>query len=33
MNLAKKVMNTISGMKDTVKVRRDLQRCNIRRHL
>jgi hypothetical protein len=33
MNLAKKNLKTISGTKDTVKVRRDLQRRNIRRHI
>jgi hypothetical protein len=33
MNLAKNFMKTITGMKDTVKVRRDLQRRRIRRHL
>jgi hypothetical protein len=33
MNLAKKFLKTISGKKDTVKVRRDLQKQNIRRHL
>lgn len=33
MNLAKNFLKTISGKKDTVKVRRDLQRRNVRRHL
>jgi hypothetical protein len=33
MNLAKNFLKIISGIKDTVKVRRDLQRCKIRRHL
>jgi hypothetical protein len=33
MNLAKNVLKTITGLKDTVKVRRDLQTQNIRRHL
>ena len=33
MNLAKNFLKTITGKKDTVKVRRDLQRRNIRRHL
>jgi hypothetical protein len=33
MNLAKNFLKTITGMKDTVKVRRDLQRKGIRRHL
>jgi hypothetical protein len=33
MNLAKNFLKTISGIKDTVKVRRDLQRRKIRRHL
>jgi hypothetical protein len=33
MNLAKNFLKTISGIKDTVKVRRDMQRRNIRRHL
>jgi hypothetical protein len=33
MNLAKNFLKTISGTKDTVKVRRDLERRNIRRHL
>jgi hypothetical protein len=33
MNLAKNFLKTITGKKDTVKVRRDLQRRNIRRNL
>lgn len=33
MNLAKNFLKTISGKKDSVKVRRDLQRRNIRPHL
>jgi hypothetical protein len=33
MNLAKNFLKTICGNKDTVKVRRDLQRRNIRKHL
>jgi hypothetical protein len=33
MNLAKNFLKTIVGMKDTVKVRRDLQQKNIRKHL
>jgi len=33
MNLAKNFLKTIIGKKDTVKVRCDLQRRNIRRHL
>jgi hypothetical protein len=33
MNLAKNFLKTISGIKDTIKVRRDMQRRNIRRHL
>jgi hypothetical protein len=33
MNLAKNFLKTITGKKDTVKVRRDLQRRNVRRHL
>lgn len=33
MNLAKNFLKTIPGKKDTVKVRRDLQRRNVRRHL
>jgi hypothetical protein len=33
MNLAKNFLKTIVGMKDTVKVRRDLQRKNIKKHL
>jgi hypothetical protein len=33
MNLAKNCLKTISGKKDTVKVRRDLRRRNIRKHL
>jgi hypothetical protein len=33
MNLAKNFLKTIISVKDTVKVRRDLQRRNIRRHL
>jgi hypothetical protein len=33
MNLAKKFLKTITGKKDIVKVRRDLQRRGIRRHL
>jgi hypothetical protein len=33
LNIAKKFLKTIIGIKDTVKVRRDLQRRNIRPHL
>jgi hypothetical protein len=33
MNLAKNFLKTITGKKDTVKVRRDLQRRGIRKHL
>jgi hypothetical protein len=33
MNLAKNFLKTITGKKDIVKVRRDLQRRNIRKHL
>ena len=33
MNLAKNFLKTITGKKDTVKVRRDLQRWNLRKHL
>jgi hypothetical protein len=33
MNLAKNFVKTICGNKDTVKVRWDLQRQNIRKHL
>ena len=33
MNLSKNFLKTITGKKDTVKVRRDLQRKGIRRHL
>ncbi len=33
LNLAKNFLKTITGKKDTVKVRRDLQRRNIRPHL
>jgi hypothetical protein len=33
MNLAKNFLKTIVGTKDTVKVRRDMQRKNIRKHL
>jgi hypothetical protein len=33
MNLAKNFLKTIIGIKDTIKVRRDLQRKNIRKHL
>jgi hypothetical protein len=33
MNLAKNFLKTIIGKKDTVKVRRDLQRQNVRPHL
>jgi hypothetical protein len=33
MNLAKNFLKTIVGMKDTIKVRRDLQQKNIRKHL
>jgi hypothetical protein len=33
MNLAKNFLKTITGKKDTVKVRRDLQRKGIRKHL
>jgi uncharacterized C2H2 Zn-finger protein len=33
MNLAKNFLKTISGIKDIVKVRRDLQRHKIQRHL
>ena len=32
-NLAKNILKTVTGLKDTVKVRRDLQRRGIRRHL
>jgi hypothetical protein len=32
-NLAKNILKTITGEKDTVKVRRDLQRRGIRKHL
>ena len=33
MNFAKNILKTITGKKDTMKVRRDLQRRNIRPHL
>jgi hypothetical protein len=33
MNLAKNFLKTIVGTKDTVKVRQDMQRKNIRKHL
>ena len=33
MNLTKNILKTITGKKDTVKVRRDLQRRNMRQHL
>ena len=33
LNLAKNILKTITGKKDSVKVRRDLQRRNLRRHL
>ena len=33
LNLAKNILKTITGKKDIVKVRRDLQRRNMRRHL
>jgi hypothetical protein len=33
MNLAKNFLKTVVGTKDTVKVRRDLQRKNIKKHL
>ena len=33
LNLAKNILKTITGKKDSVKVRRDLQRRNMRRHL
>jgi hypothetical protein len=33
MNLAKNFLKTITGKKDTVKVRRDLQQKGIRLHL
>jgi hypothetical protein len=33
MNLAKNFLKTMVEIKDTVKVRRDLQRKNIRKHL
>jgi hypothetical protein len=33
MNLANFFMKTIIGLKDSVKVRRDIQCCNIRKHL
>jgi hypothetical protein len=33
LNLAKNFLKTIAGKKDTVKVRRDLQRRNVRKHL
>ena len=32
-NVAKNILKTVTGEKDTVKVRRDLQRRGIRRHL
>ena len=32
-NLSKNILKTITGHKDTVKVRRDLQRKGIRNHL
>jgi hypothetical protein len=33
MNLAKNFLKTIIGKKDTMKMRRDLQRKGIRKHL
>ena len=33
LNLAKNILKTITGKKDSVRVRRDLQRWNMRRHL
>ena len=33
VNLAKNILKTITGKKDSVHVRRDLQRRNVRRHL
>jgi cAMP phosphodiesterase len=33
MNIAKNFLKTITGIKDTVKVRRDLQKRNIWPHL
>ena len=33
LNLSKNILKTITGHKDTVKVRRDLQRRGIRKHL
>jgi hypothetical protein len=33
MNLAKNFLKTIVGTKDTIKVRQDLQRKNIKKHL
>ena len=33
MNLAKNFLKTITGKKDTLKVRRDLQRWNMQKHL
>ena len=33
LNLAKNILKTIAGKKDSVKVRKDLQRRNMRRHL
>jgi hypothetical protein len=33
MNFAKNILKTVSGHKDTVKVRRDMQRRGIRPHL
>ena len=33
MNFDKNILKTITGKKDTVKVRRDLQRRNMRQHL
>ena len=32
-NLSKNILKTITGHKDTIKVRRDLQRRGIRKHL
>ena len=33
LNLVKKFLKTIVGMKDTIKVRQELQRKNIRKYL
>ena len=33
VNLAKNILKTITSKKDTVQVKRDLQRQNVRRHL